>query len=94
MRLGRKRWLYWGEEDEIEDSKGPFEWFWFIEPDPPYRRGRGIRFRERHDTAWHIGVALAAPVSSTEEALGGRRIEDVSVTEIAEWQAPLRDGEF
>jgi hypothetical protein len=88
LRISPTRWLYWGEEDEVETEDHPLVWFWFQEDSPPFRRGRGLRFKEAPGKGWHIGIARPTGARSALEAVGGKTLE-VTPKDISEWTPPL-----
>ncbi len=86
VRIGRRRWLYFGTEDEVSSSK-VWEPFWFREENPPYRIGNGWRMREDHDVAFHVGIARTYPgVSNDLEILDGTVLE-IPPHELGLWGA-------
>jgi hypothetical protein len=94
VRISKKRWLYWGEEDEIETGNDPLAWFWFKETGKPFRTGTGIRFRETHDTAWHIGIAKLSGASSHVGVLGGQDLPNITPSDIRGWVAPSQEEPY
>lgn len=89
LRIGLKRWIYFGHEDEIPTAK-VWERFWFIEENPPYRIGNGWRMKEDHDVAFHFGIATRISDRSELEILGGSNLP-ATPTEIGLWGATTEE---
>lgn len=92
LRISPSRWLYWGEEDEVETDDHPLVWFWFQEDEEPFRQFRGLRFKEGPGRGWHIGIARRTAARSQLEAMGGKTLDDVTPLDISKWVAPAPEG--
>ena len=86
-RISPKYWVYWGHETLLPGEKcGVAEQFFWLEDFPPYRVANGWRFKESPRDAFHVGFAKKSHNTTTEMALGGRRLEDVTPQELREWR--------
>ena len=89
VRISPRRWFYWGHEDLYPGEHcGAFEQFWWLEDSPPFRNAKGWRMKEDPFTAFHFGFA-----KSEKKSLVQRDLDHFTPLDIAEWVAPLGEGD-